>query len=154
MIGVGFKVYSRPLLQRIRKRVDAAAYRNFQHAAASIRKTARQSITRGPADKRSSAKRDRNTKTRITRSRHAASRPGTPVHTQRGRAKAAIWYAADKHGARIGPRASVIGDAMEPHEFGGRYKGAEYPERPTMGPALVANLDRFANGWRGSIGER
>jgi len=42
---------------------------------------------------------------------------------------------------------------MELHEFGKARGGQRFKERPTSGPALTANTDRFANSFAGSIGE-
>src|SRR5262245_60051243 len=115
---------------------DAAAkanFRNLGHAAASIRKTAIESIVvaEGPSD------------------------PGTPPHTRRRQLKRAIKYDVDKaaESALIGPEASIVGEAGAAHEFGGQFRGEEYPERPFMEPALETNVDRFASEWSGSIGE-
>jgi hypothetical protein len=42
---------------------------------------------------------------------------------------------------------------MEFHEFGKPRGYVKYPERPTSGPGLTANQDRFAQSFAGSIGE-
>lgn len=65
----------------------------------------------------------------------------------------ALRFAVSKEGAIIGPRASVVGEAGQAHEFGGEFRGGEFPARPFMAPALENNLDRFAGTWSGSIGE-
>lgn len=110
---------------------DEAAFRNFGHAAARIRKDAAASI----------------------QTSDDPSQPGKPPHTQRGQLRRALRFAADKQGAVIGPRASFVGTSGEAHELGGSYRGEQYPERPYMQPALEQNLDRFAQDWAGSIGE-
>lgn len=76
-------------------------------------------------------------KSKVKRSRTAAP-PGQPPHTRRGQLRRAIRYqmAADKRSIVIGPAASKLGTAGAAHEHGGRYKGARFPERPLMGPAL------------------
>ena len=80
--------------------------------------------------------------------------PGQPPHTRkRRRLPRAIRYYADTEGAVIGPQASKTGQAGQPHEFGGRYKGGDYPERPFMAPALESQLDSFAGEFAGSIGQ-
>ena len=115
----------------LKRKADQAAFRNFNHAAASIAKDAKASIQ--TAD--------------------GPSAPGTPPHTQRGAfLRRAIRYAADKTGAVIGPMASVVGESAQPMEFGGRYKRQDYPPRPFMFPALERALPRFAGDWEGSIG--
>ena len=114
----------------VKKAAERAAFKNLGHAAASIRKTAIASIETSPEP----------------------SEAGRPPHTRRGRAKKAVQYFSDKQSAVVGFAASVIGTGMEPHEHGRPRGENEYPERPTMGPALEANVDRFADKWKGSIG--
>lgn len=129
---IGFKVTVEDLSARVQKAAEQAAFKNFGHAAASIRKTAVESIEKaaGPSE------------------------PGRPPHTHRRMfLRRAIRYAADKEGAVIGPAFSTVGTAGEAHEFGGVYKGGVFPQRPFMGPALMENLPRFASEWRGSITE-
>jgi hypothetical protein len=91
----------------------------------------------------------------IEKSRKPSSKGSPPTTRGRGgkNLRAAIWTDADAESAFIGPRASVVGDVGEAHEFGVKRKGDEFDERPFMGPALEANQDRFASDWRGSIGE-
>jgi hypothetical protein len=55
--------------------------------------------------------------------------------------------------ASVGPQFSVIGEIGNVHEFGGRYKGENYPARPFMAPALEAGIDFFAESFGGSLGE-
>ena len=129
MIGVSVRVEMR--LKEVKAAADRATFENLGHAAAVIRNEAIASITRS----------------------RSASDPGTPPHTRRGLARRAILYAMDgPYTAIVGPTASVIGQAMAVHEFGGRRGKGTYPKRPTMGPALNRNLDRFASQWRGTIG--
>jgi hypothetical protein len=116
---------------RVTDAVDRAAFKNFGHAAARIRKDAIESIVVSPV----------------------ASTPGTPPHTRRKQLTNAIVFDANKDGAVIGPRFSRVGDAGAAHEFGGEFRGQLYPERQFMLPALESNLDRFADEWRGSVGE-
>ena len=119
--------------QRVKDAADQSSFRNLGHAAASIRKTAIESIivAEGPSD------------------------PGTPPHTRRRQLKRAIKYDVDHaaESALIGPEASIVGEAGAAHEFGGQFRGEEYPERPFMEPALETNVDRFASEWAGSIVE-
>jgi len=120
--------------KKVENAADKAAYRNFFHAAASIRKDARASI------KRSKKK----------------SQPGEPIRTRRGRggglAKRSVLYRADRDGAVIGFASSKIDQAMQTHEHGGVRGGVRFPARPTMAPALQRNLARFHREWRGAIG--
>jgi hypothetical protein len=119
-------------MHKVAKAADKATYRNFHHAAASISKDAKSTLEKadGPSD------------------------PGKPPHTHKGvYMRRAVRYAANKEGAVIGPRGSVVGESGAAHEFGEKYRGTDYPERPFMRPALERNLGRFADTWRGSIGE-
>lgn len=119
-------------MHRVKQAAEKDAFRNFGHAAASIRKEAASSIESSPEP----------------------SPAGSPPHTRRRNfLRRAIRYAYDKEGAVIGTMASVIGTAGEAHEKGIRYKGTEFPERPFMFPALEKSIPRFAGNWRGSIGE-
>ena len=131
MIGIAVQLVDR--ISHVQKAADQAGYRNLGHAAASLRKTAVASIERSdePSD------------------------PGEPPHTRRGQLPRAIRFDVDrtKQEAVVGPRASVVGEAGAAHEFGEEFRGTDYDERPYMGPALDANLDRFAADWRGSIKE-
>lgn len=115
--------------QRVIDAAEKAAFRNFGHAAARIRKDAAGSIKKGKDP----------------------SKPGDPPTTRRRRGKnlaVAIRYDADKESAVIGPRRSVIGEAGAIQEH-----GEEHEPRPFMEPALEGNLGRFAADWGGSIGE-
>lgn len=127
---IGFLVQTQSEMQRVKKASDEGAFRSFSRAAFAIRTTAVQSIEKA----------------------EGPSEPGEPPHTHEQKLlRRAIRYEANKEGAVIGPRFSIVGTAGEAHEFGGEFKGTMFPERPTMVPALEANLDRFANEWSGSI---
>lgn len=118
--------------KQVEKAVEKAAFRNFAHAAASISKDVKSTLetAEGPSPE------------------------GQPPHTHRGAfLRRAIRFAADKEGAVIGPQASMVGEVGSAHEFGGEYKGQDFPSRPFMLPALIRALPRFAGEWRGSIGE-
>ncbi len=121
--------------RKVQKAADKAAFKNFGHAAASIRKDAAASITR--SDK--------------------PSRAGQPPHTRRGRGNAqlkrSIRFAADKEGAIIGARHSFVGESGSAHELGRSFKGDRFEERPFMGPALERSAKRMGNDWKGTIGE-
>src|SRR6185369_9630139 len=92
--------------KRVEDAAEKAAFRNFGHAAASIRKDAQSTIEKS----------------------ESASAPGTPPHTRRGLLKRAIRFDADRRRAVIGPVASLVGESGAAHEFGGEYKGEDYPE--------------------------
>lgn len=131
MFGLTFQLEDNT--KRVQDAADQATFRNLGHAAASIRKTAIEEIivAEGPSD------------------------PGTPPHTRRRQLKRAIKFDNDKASqtAVIGPEYSIVGEAGAAHEFGDEFRGANYPERAYMGPALEANEERFASDWLGSIGE-
>jgi len=125
------KVTIQDRTKRVAAAADKAAFRNFSHAAASIRKDAGASIEKA----------------------EGPSPPGQPPHTRRRLLPRALRFDVNKQGAVIGPRASVAGTAGSAHELGGSYKGQEFPERPFMLPALERAIPRFAGSWKGSIGE-
>jgi len=129
----GFSFSSETEVSKVEKAADRGIYKSIRNAAFSIRKYIRESITKSSE----------------------ASEPGEPVATRgkRGNVKNAIFAAIEQDNAIIGPRYSFVGDAMEAHEFGGRRKENTYEARPTSGPGLLANTDRFAESFRGSIGE-
>ena len=118
----------------VRKSADKAQFRNFGHAAATIRRTAAESIQRA----------------------EGPSEPGSPPHTHRRvflRRAIRFFVDKNKNEAIIGPRASIVGDVGEVLEFGGTRGDTVHPPRPFMLPALVAEAPRFADTWQGSIGE-
>lgn len=131
MFGVTTQLKATP--KRVEKAADKGAYRSFFHAAASIAKSARESIEVSDVP----------------------SLPGQPVHTKRGRggrlAKRSIRFSADRHGAVIGFSAERLDTAMQQHEHGGVRGGVRFPPRPTMAPALLRNLARFHREWQYSI---
>lgn len=129
----GFRTKVTTEFMEIEKAKDRSVFKNVRHAAFSIRKYIRDSIKKSTT----------------------ASKPGDPVATRgrRGNVKNSIFVAADKETAIIGPRFSFVGEAMEFHEFGKARGNRRYPKRPTTGPGLTANTDRFANSFAGSIGE-
>ena len=132
MIGAGSNMQVHP--EKVTKAVEKAAFKNFGHAAARIRKDARESLLKA----------------------EGPSAPGTPPHTHKRQfLKNAITFDNDRASqeAVIGPRFSRVGESGKAHEFGGEYKGADFPERKFMLPAMEKNLDRFAGDWAGSVGE-
>lgn len=131
MFGMTGKTEQR--IDAVDKAADRSIYKNIRQAAFSIRKYIRNSIVKSSS----------------------ASDPGQPVATRgrRGNVKNSIFVHAEENEAIIGPRFSFVGDAMEAHEFGKRRGEQKYEARPTSGPGLEANTDRFAGAFRGSIGE-
>jgi len=132
---IGMKATTIDETAKVEQAVDKASYRNLGHAAASIRKYAKDSIEISDEP----------------------SQPGQPPHSRRGQLPASLWFAVTREQsattALVGPRYSIVGESAWPHEHGGTYQGAKYPARPFMGPALRASLGRFRETWRGSVRE-
>ena len=82
-----------------------------------------------------------------------ASRPGEPPHSRTGQLRRAIRYDVDKAAgvAVIGPRESMVGTSAMAQEFGGEYKGEQYPKRPFMGPALEKDANLLPAFWSAEI---
>ena len=118
----------------IEKAAERGIYENIRQAAFSIRKDIMLSIKKSPNP----------------------SEPGKPVAT-RGKkgasVKNSIFAAISNDSALIGPRHSFVGDSMYFHEFGKKRGRIDFPARPTSGPGLERNMDRFAKSFRGSIGQ-
>lgn len=128
-------------MNRVAQATEKAKFRNLGHALARIRKDAVASIE--PSDEPSPPGSPPHTRKRI-------SRKGNVV---KGHLQRAIVYKVEGDSGVVGPRESIVGESGQAHEFGGKYKGGDYPERAFMGPALDRNLDNFASTWGGSIGE-
>lgn len=133
---IGVKVSIDNYLPRLQPRIDQANYRALRKAAGTIRLIARRSIREAPQGQ--------------------ASPPGKPPRTRgRKRLRESVLYAVHPAGdeAVIGPSRSMIGPAGAAHEFGGEFRGDDYPARPYMGPALskAASGGKLAAHWRNSI---
>ena len=129
---IRFEVTTQDHTDKVVKAADKAQFRNFGHAAASIRKDAAASIEKADGP----------------------SALGSPPHThKRVFLRRALRFSVSKTDAVIGPVASVVGDVGQVHEFGGRRGDQQFPARPFMYPALERQSDRFAGQWSGSIGE-
>jgi hypothetical protein len=131
MIGLKAKPLFTP--QALLAKTKQATYRNLGHAAASIRKGARQSM----------------------KPRRGPSRAGRPPHTHRRRKNLpnAILYAVEaaKDAAVIGPAQSRSQGVGKVQEHGGYFRGRRYDARPFMGPALQQATPRLPLFWRESI---
>lgn len=133
MFGVQTKLTATP--KRVDKAVDKGAFGSFSHAAASVRKSARESIVRSSTP----------------------GPPDSPIRTKRGRGgglakrPGSLLFWADKKGAVIGFVASKMDQAIEAHEHGKERGGVLFPKRPTMQPALERSLARFHREWKGAI---
>lgn len=129
--GIALKVTTEFSAKPVTDAAERVQYKNLRHAAASISKDVKSTLQK--ADGPSAA--------------------GTPPHTHRGAfLRRAVRFDANKDSALIGPQASIVGEAGAAHEFGGEFRGTEFPERSYMLPGLERNQDRFARDWAGSIG--
>ena len=151
---VGYSVSAAITAERVLRWIDDARKRYLFRAAAAVRTTAIKSIETdtGP------------------------SVPGLPPHTHvsrtarwrkrgkgrsKGRGKAkpgrvlprAILFAVDEFEgeAVVGPAASIAGTVGKAHEFGGEYKGHQFPQRRFMGPALERIEPIMSDIWAQSI---
>lgn len=131
MFNAATKVVDR--FRELAQRMQRTNLDKLKHAAAGVRKDAIASIDRS----------------------QTASEPGSPPHSRKGQLRRAIIFSVDpsKLSALVGPRASVVGTSASAHEFGGQYKGEEYPKRPFMRPALDGRLADFAGSFAGSLSE-
>lgn len=129
MIGMRSKTRWRG--DRVRRAAQRGNFKSLRHAASALRLTAKRSIRR----------------------RKKASAPGQPPHTSRGALRKAILYdvARGRDAALIGPVYSMVGAVGAAHEFGGEYRGDDYPPRPFMGPALEEIEPRLPQFWAGSV---
>jgi hypothetical protein len=119
--------------KKVQKAAKKANFQNLSHAAASVRKEMVRKI----------------------RTSRDSARPGQPIRTRKGLARKAVRYHIDRAAevAVIGPRFSVIKDALSAHEHGGRYRDARYPKRRFAAPSLEDAAPRLAHTWAGTIGQ-
>jgi phage gpG-like protein len=118
--------------RRVMSAMDRARRRYLYRAAAYVRAVARNSLGRRSGKK---------------------SKPSPPGHPPRsaGRLRKSIFYAVQPHSVIIGPSADIIGEVGAVHEYGGKFRGATYPARPYMGPALEKSKDKLPAIWRDSV---
>ncbi len=129
---IDFKTETHFTPEAVQIAAEKGNFNSLGHAAASISKDAKQSVKRAAQDK--------------------PSRPGTPPHTHRRVFyRRAIRFDVDKQKqeAVIGFMHSIIGTTGATHEFGLTIDGTNFPERPTIGPALDRQAARLGNNWRG-----
>lgn len=141
MIGASFKFSIDG--KKLDKAVEKAAFKNFAHAAASIRKDAIESIEEHtePIGWMTLTLGGETKKVKV----YQPSPTGTPPYShRRGKMffRRAIRFDATKEDVIVGPTHSESDTIMEKHEHG---------ERPFMGPAMEANLQRFASSWAGAV---
>jgi hypothetical protein len=131
MIGASAKYTDSP--HRVHAAVKKAKYVSLKNAALSIRKDASQSIKH--------------------RRGKVASPEGQPPYQHKpGFFKRALWAHFEENEAIAGFRGSLVGEVAATHEHGLIEEGRDYPERPTMAPALERNVERFHKDWRASVG--
>jgi hypothetical protein len=113
--------------RKVMRAMKRAEVRGITHAAAALRLRAARSIKVSP------------------RSRPSA--PGSPPRTRRGLLPKSILYALLEEGgtpvAVVGPSFNLVGLSGKAHEFGGAFRGADYPARPYMKPALSVIANRL-----------
>ena len=123
--------------RKVMRAVKRAEIRGISHAAAAIRLYAARSIRRSP--------------------RNRPSRPGTPPRTRRGLLSKSILYALlEESGtptAIVGPSFNLVGLSGKAHEFGGAFRGNDYPARPYMRPALSVIASRLPSFFVDSVNE-
>lgn len=159
---IGMKSRTEDTTHRVVDAEKRASERNARVAAFRIMTAAKASIQKGPQSYEEATKAEvrRNKKGQFVKGsgkrrgkkrRRIPSPPGSPPYTLRGKLPRAIQYAAFHGNAVIGPVFSIAGTGGEPHEQGGEYRGAKYPQRPFMRPALEDNLSRYAGSYEGAI---
>ena len=131
MTMVEMKVKTRMDAKRVVKAAQTGSIKSLGHAGGAIRMTAKRSIKRSKTE----------------------SPEGSPPHTRKGQLRRAILYAVekDKQSVVVGPDVSIVSTAGTAHEFGGRFRGEQYPRRPFMGPALEKTKERLPRMWAGSV---
>lgn len=156
---IGMKAMTQDMTPRVEAAVTRAAAGNARAGAFLVQREARDSIERAPpvAATVTTAEVKRNSKGQFIKGsgrrkkrkgRRQPSPAGTPPHTKQGLIVHAIQYAVEPDGsAVIGTAHSVIGEGGKPHEDGGEFMGATYPERAFMNPAL----ERVAPVWGGTF---
>ena len=139
-IGVQVKLTDRS--RKVRDAAKKGAFKSLHHAAASIRRTAIDSMV-------FAAK---------------ASKPGTPPHAHQGKLRRSIQYSVEEETVTVGPSYSRIRAGGRPpwlasmHERGGTFwKNKKkrtkrfLPARPFMAPALAQAAKRFKSQWKSSL---
>jgi hypothetical protein len=132
MIGVATKFTNRS--NRVTKATKKASFENLRHGALSIRKDASRSIKH---------KKNRE---------KVAPKGQPPTQHKPGFFKRALWADWNDESAVTGFRESRVDHIAATHEHGLEEEGREYPERATMYPALLRNVERFHRDWRATIG--
>lgn len=114
------------------KATEKAKFENLRHAVASMRKDAASTIRR-------------------RKNKNISSPEGTPPFTHVGFARQALRWFVDRTEAIMGFTFSKFGTVGATHEHGLEEEGRDYPERPTVRPALERGVVRFHQDWRATI---
>lgn len=128
--GLGMRVHVQDNTRRVRRAAQKGAIRSIRYAAGYVRKVI----------------------ANLIRSSKRASTPGSPPHTQTRQLPRSIKYAVfSAYHAIVGASYSDVGPTGKKHEFGGPFKGANYPPRPFARPGLEKARPRVLLFYRGSI---
>lgn len=117
--------------EKIKKKVRKANIESLSGAGAYIRRVARNKIIQSPN----------------------SAPVGSAPHSRRGQLKKSLLFGVDRqrNSVVIGPAASLIGQSMVAHEYGGKYRKERYPRRPLMGPSLQQSRSRLPAMWADSV---
>lgn len=79
--------------------------------------------------------------------------PGKPPHSRAGLLKRGLLFGVEKSrmAVLVGPAYSFIGLSMTAHEYGGRFRGRQYPARPLMWPTLQGTAKQLPSIWKDCI---
>jgi len=143
-VGLAFRVKVANA-KALRRAIQQGSFKSLSHAAAAIRLTAKRSI-RGRSRKRADG-------TQARRVNYSASPPGYPPRSPTGLLRHSLRFEVDKvrGTAVIGTDASFIDKIGQVHEFGGQFRGKNYPARPFIGPAFRLHLPQLAKFWANSL---
>jgi hypothetical protein len=150
MIGAQTKFEAR--LERLQKAAERAKEGSLSSAAYLVRETAIESIKISKRVRGYFWKTNKRGK-RVLATYYEPAPVGQPILGHRkgkGFFRRGIQYAVDrqKEDAVVGFTHAYFETTMHPHEHGTE----GFDQRPTMHPALEANIDKFHSNWRASIG--
>lgn len=154
MIAAQTKLEAR--LERLEKAVERAKQGSLSSAAYLIRESAIDSIKISKRIRGYFWKTNKQGK-RVRATYYEPAPAGQPIIGHRKGKwffRRGIQYAVDrqKEDAVIGFTHSQFETIMSIHEYGLTENGVQYDQRPTMHPALEANVDKFHSNWKASIG--
>lgn len=143
---VKYKIKTKFDLRDLRKKVKTANITNLAVAGFFVRREARKKLR---LHKKKLVERV------VDGRRRKVKEPGEiggPPRTT-GALRNAIKFqvSRQKDDVIIGPDGGDVADVGKAHEFGGLYRGANYPKRPFMAPALEIVKGRLPKIWANSI---